>query len=310
MNVVRDVTTCQCAYPDLVLTIGSFDGVHLGHQKILATVKERARARGGTAGLMSLWPHPRAYFHPEEPVALLTDPAQKESLLEQLGLDVYFVLPFSRTVASLEPLQFLREIVVGKCGATHLVVGHDFSFGAGARGNFALLKEAGPDLGLSAEMVDAVELDGERVSSTRIRAMVCAGDMAGAQRLLGRPYSLAGMVERGRGLGHQLGFPTANIVPAQGLLPALGIYAARVNVDGRAYLAAVNVGIAPTVPHDRPVVEAHLLDFDGPLDGQRLEVELHWRLRPEKRFESMDALKDGIQKDIVTIRQFFQRTPA
>lgn len=310
MEVIRDVTTCQCPFPNVVLTIGSFDGVHLGHQKILQTVQERAKSLGGASALMSLWPHPRAFFHPEEPIALLTDPDQKEKLLESQGLDLYFILPFTSGIASMEPDHFLREVVFGKCRATRVVVGHDFSFGKGARGDIRLLERVGAEYGATAEVVQAVESDGERVSSTRVRALVAAGDMAGALRLLGRPYALAGTVRRGRGLGRQLGFPTANIVPAMALLPACGIYAARVEIGGAPHLAAVNIGIAPTLPHDRPVVEAHLLDFTGELEGLRLEVQLLHRLRPEKRFDSVEALKEGIRNDIVMIRQFFGRISA
>lgn len=305
MEVIQDVTTCQCAYPNLVLTIGSFDGLHLGHQRILDTVIARARAAGGTAALMSLSPHPKAYFNPEEPAPLLTGPGEKEALLRDRGLDVYFILPFTRDVASMEAHQFLAEIVRAKCGATRVVVGHDFSFGAGARGNYAGLAEAGARLGFATEMVPPVLVDGERVSSTRIRELVAGGDLEQARRLLGRPYRVSGVVARGRGLGDALGYPTANFEPDGGILPALGIYAARVRLDEETYIGAVNIGFAPTLPHERPVVEVHLLDFEGELGGRQIEVELHYRLRGEKKFDSVAALQEAIRNDIVKIRQYF-----
>ncbi|MBX3180140.1 MAG: bifunctional riboflavin kinase/FAD synthetase [Candidatus Hydrogenedentes bacterium] len=310
MEIIRDVTTRRSAYPGLVLTIGSFDGIHLGHQRILQSVIERARAIGGAAALMSLWPHPKVFFGQGDPIPLLTDPEQKETLLRELGIDVYFILPFNEAIARMEPVDFLESVIHRQCGAVRVVVGHDFSFGAGARGDFDLLAREGKRLGIEAEMVPAVECDGGRVSSTRIRSLVGEGDMDAARRLLGRPYAVAGVVERGRGLGNGLGYPTANIAPAQGLLPARGIYAARAALNGTTYDAAVNVGIAPTLPHEQPVLEAHLLDFEGDLSGRRLEVELWRRIRPEKKFDSVDALKEGIGKDIVTIRQYFAASPA
>jgi len=159
--------------------------------------------------------------------------------------------------------------------------------------------------GLTAEMVEPVMFGGERVSSTRVRDLVAAGEMERARELLGRPYTAAGVVRRGRGLGNGLGYPTANIEPEGGILPARGIYAARVPLDGAMHLAAVSIGIAPTLPHERPTIEAHLLDFDGALTGRRLEIQLFHRLRDEKKFESVDALKEGIGRDIVQIRHYF-----
>lgn len=310
MEVIDDVTACQSAYPDLVLTVGSFDGVHLGHRKILQTVIERARATRGTAALMSLWPHPKAFFNPHSAVPLLSNPAQKTALLEEAGLDVYFILPFTEAVAHMEAGDFLTEIILGKCAARRIVVGHDFSFGAGARGDYALLESEGRHQGLAVEMVPPVRIDGERVSSTLIRKFVLEGDLERAHRFLGRPYTVSGTVIRGRGMGAGLGYPTANIQPDTTLLPAYGIYAARVRIDGRHVLGAVNIGIAPTIPHTQAMIEVHLLDFEGELGGHHLDVELHHRLRPEKKFEDLAALKAGIETDIVNIRQYFERNPA
>jgi len=305
MDVIQDVTTCHCTYTNLVLTIGSFDGIHLGHQKILRTVIDRARADGGTAALMSLWPHPKAFFNADSCLPLLTDPEQKESLLRTLGLDVYFVLPFTSAIARMEPGQFLTEIILGKCGASRVIVGHDFSFGAGARGDFEFLAREGERVGLAAEMVEPVTWGGDRVSSTRVRNLVSEGEMEQAAALLGRPYAAAGVVCRGRGLGNGLGYPTANIAPENGILAARGIYAAKVQLDDAEYLAAVSIGIAPTLPHEAPVIETHLLDFSGDLTGRRIEIQLYRRLRDEKKFESVDALKLGISQDISNIRQYF-----
>lgn len=309
MEVIDDVTTCECTFPNLVLTVGSFDGVHLGHQQILQTVIARAKAIGGAAGLMSLSPHPKAFFSPDASFALLTEPKQKEGLLRAAGLDVYFVLPFNATIARMEPEEFLTGIILGKCHAVTLVVGHDFSFGARARGNYDYLAAESARLGYTVEMVPPVLLEGERVSSTGIRDHVLKGEMERAAQLLGRPFTVSGVVARGRGMGVELGYPTANIVPDAALLPAHGIYAAKVRLDGTCYLGAVNIGIAPTIPHDRPMIEVHLLDFTGELAGRHLDVELRHRLRGEQKFDGLESLKAGIENDIVNIRRYFVQTP-
>lgn len=306
MDVIHDATACHCDYANLVLTVGSFDGVHLGHQAILKTVIDRARERGGTAALMSLQPHPRVFFQGKEEFALLSDSLQKEALLREAGLDVYFILPFNDHVARMEPGDFVERILVAQCRAVHMVVGDDFCFGAGARGNIDYLRSEGHRHGLSAEVVPPVIAGGERVSSTRIRALVAGGRLEEARILLGRPYAIAGTVARGRGMGKELGFPTANVIPEGMLLPALGIYAARVAIDGRNVMAAVNIGFAPTLPHERPVVEAHLLDFEGELAGRRIEILLHHWLRGEAKFNGLEELKAAIKTDIVNIRAYFE----
>lgn len=305
MDVIHDATRCDCSYANLVLTVGSFDGVHLGHQAILETVIARARERGGTAALMSLQPHPRAYFQGSEDFALLTDSLQKVALLQGAGLDAYFILPFNDSVARMEAGDFLARILVAQCKAVHMVVGDDFFFGAGARGDTDYLRREGRQHGLTAEVVAPVYIDGERVSSTRIRGLVAEGNLEAARVLLGRPYAIAGTVARGRGLGRQLGYPTANVLPEGVLLPAHGIYAARVTIDGVDVLGAVNIGYAPTLPHDRPVVEAHFLDFSDELAGRRIEIRLYRRLRGEKKFGGLAELKAAIANDIVNVRQYF-----
>ncbi len=305
MHVFDDVTTCTCSLPKLVLTIGSFDGMHRGHQYILKTVIEAARAQGGSAGLMSLWPHPRTYLQPDAAPELLTTPEEKRQLLEEIGLDAYFVLPFNKTIAEMDREAFLREIVIGKCRARTLVVGHDFSFGAGARGDFAYLQGAAAPLGLEVTQLPPLEEGKERISSTLIRAEVNAGRMERVHQLLGRPYCLTGPVIQGRGLGKGLGFPTANVAPPENMLPAFGIYAARVYWDDSEALGAVNIGLAPTLTHASPMIEVHLLDHDVSLVDKTLRVALYHRLRGEKKFPDIPSLKEAIKKDIVEIRRYF-----
>lgn len=307
MDVIQNATTCDCGYPNLVLTVGSFDGVHLGHRAILDTVIERARERGGTAALMSLHPHPKAFFQGGDDFALLSDSRQKEKLLLDAGIEAYFILPFNESVARMTPGEFLSRVLVRQCKVVHLVVGDDFAFGAGARGDVAFIEREGAGHGLTVEVVPPVYVGGDRVSSTRIRGLVAAGHVEEAAALLGRPYAIAGSVTRGRGMGSALGYPTANLRTEKVLLPKHGIYAARVVLDGESLLGAVNIGYAPTLPHEHPVVEVHLLDFEGDLTNRRIEIELCHRLRGEQKFDTIEALKGAIQNDIEEIRRYFRK---
>jgi riboflavin kinase / FMN adenylyltransferase len=306
MNVYDDVTICEPSLSNLVLTIGSFDGFHRGHQYVVDEVIRIAREQGGTAGLMSLWPHPKTYFNPGPEPDLLSTPSEKKRLLESAGLDSYFVLPFNDKVASMDREDFLQEIVLKRCGATCLVIGHDFSFGKGARGDITYLKDRAGTLGFEVVELSALEWGSERVSSTQIRNLVKSGAMEDTHALLGRPYVLSGPVIRGRGLGRGLGFPTANIAPPEKLLPAFGIYAARVSWPGYSALGAVNIGLAPTVEHAGPMIEVHLLDTEMDLVGIELEVSLYHRLRGEEKFPDLATLKEAIARDILSIREYFK----
>ena len=306
MQIIDDVRQTRERFPNTVLTIGSFDGVHLGHQRILTRLAEDARARQGTAALMTLCPHPREYFAPDHAPNLLTSQEKKAELLAAHGVEVLYVLPFGAEVAGMDREAFLHDIVLARCGARKLVVGHDFAFGKGAAGNFDYLQEVAPGLGLEVEQAQVLILDGERVSSTRIRELVLQGDLDQARRLLGRSYAITGVVQAGRGMGAKLGFPTANVTPGPHVIPMHGVYAGEAVLDGHRHQAAVNVGIAPTIRHDDIMIEAHLLDFDENLVGRRLEVVFHQRLRPELKYPSHAALIEGIARDVKTVREYFQ----
>ncbi len=302
MNVIDDVRTFDGRYPNLALTIGSFDGVHLGHRRILETLCAEARAADGAAAVMTMRPHPRRHFSPERAPNLLTSDAQKFRLFAQASVDAAFVLPFDATVAAMEPEAFLEEIVVQRCGATRLVVGHDFRFGKGARGDYDFLCAAAPAYGLRVQQIEPLLVDGERVSSTVIRECILEGDLTGAERYLGRKYAIEGAVRTGRGIGRKLGYPTANLHPGDYVIPAHGVYAARAYLGGESYVAAVNIGIAPTIRHEDTVIEAFLLDFSRNIEGQSIELEFHVHLRPERKFATTDALIDQIAKDVEDVR--------
>ncbi len=305
MRIIDDVRQTTEHFPHVVLTVGSFDGVHLGHQRIIERLVEAAKCHQGTPALMTLRPHPRHFFTPEHAPNLLTSIDMKEELLDATGVEVLYVLPFNAEVARMTPEAFLEDIVVGRCGAKQLIVGHDFAFGRNAAGNYAFLEAQAPKYGIEVYQEPPLVIQGERVSSTLIRERVLQGDLEAIEVLLGRKHALRGRVEPGRGIGQKLGFPTANILPHGGVIPAHGVYAAEVCVEGTHHPAAVNIGVAPTIAHDNVVVEAHILDYDHQLAGTSIDVIFHKRLRPEKKFPSYEALIEAIAKDVADIRAYF-----
>jgi len=303
MTTIENVREVDRRFPRVILTVGSFDGVHRGHQRILAELVRTARGRNGTAAVMTMLPHPREFFSPERAPNLLTSHEKKLELMEAAGVDVVFVLPFDAEIAHIAPEAFVRDLICERCGTEELIVGHDFRFGRDAEGDYHLLVAMGQELNFRVSQVAPFIHDGERVSSTGIRERLLEGDLEGAEALLGRKYSVVGDVLRGRGIGVTLGFPTANIKPHHTAVPAQGVYAAEVLLLGKLYPAAVNIGIAPTIAHDDTVIEAHLLDFHQEIRGGRIEVIFHKRLRTEKKFPSREALTSAIRKDVEEVRK-------
>ena len=305
MKIIENVWDWQETFPKLVLTVGSFDGVHLGHRRVLSMVAESARKLGGISGLMTFRPHPREFFAPASPPNLLTPDAKKFALIDEAGVDVLFVLPFEARVANMDRRAFATEIIHGRCGAVQVVVGHDFRFGREALGDYHYLKRMGPHLGFDVIQAPPLYIEGERVSSTAIRESLLQGDLDKARLFLGRPYSIVGEVIQGRGVGNQLGFPTANIAPYHTAVPAQGVYAAQVKIGNQTLPAAVNIGIGPTVRQEVMLIEAHVLDFAGNLRGRQIEVVFHKRLRPERRFATRRELASAIGEDVAAVRSWF-----
>lgn len=305
MRVIDDFLGSGERFEKTVLTIGSFDGVHVGHQAIIRRVVEAAREAGAVPALMTLDPHPRAFFSPESAPPQLTTLEMKQRVAASLGIAFFFVLRFNESVAAIAREEFLNGILIGRCGAQRLIVGHDFRFGRGAKGTVDYLREAAPPLGVPVEEIMPLCIHEERASSTRIRHLLQHWELERANEMLGRAYTLVGEVVRGRGMGRQLGFPTANIRPFHTALPGNGIYACVATVDGETHLAAVNVGWAPTIAHDEITVEAFLLDFDGDLVGKTIELDFHHFLRPELKFDSLDSLIEAIGKDVALVRKLF-----
>jgi riboflavin kinase/FMN adenylyltransferase len=288
-----------------VVTIGNFDGVHVGHRAIMEIVTARASARGGEAVVYTFDPHPRKVLQPEGAPGLLTTLEQKLERLEELGVDVVVVEPFDAAFASLSPERFVREILHGRLRPVEVYVGYDFRFGKDREGSMRLLAELGPHLGFSVTIVPEVTMDGRDVNSTRVRALLGEGLVEEAARLLDRPYTVWGRVIAGERRGRSLGFPTANLELENEVLPQAGVYAGHVRFldpgsppAGRRWPAVANLGHRPTFGGDaRLLCEAHLLDFEGDVYGRRVELAFERRLRAERRFPDAEALRAQIAAD-------------
>jgi riboflavin kinase/FMN adenylyltransferase len=287
-----------------VVTVGNFDGVHLGHRSILARVCQRARELDCQPVALTFDPHPTKVLKPEGNLKLLTTPAQKVALLAAAGVNVV-VQPFTREFAAIPAREFVRDYFVERLKAREVVIGHDYRFGYKRQGNIELLQQMGQTLGFTVQVVWAVEVEDAVVSSSLIRAMLQLGKVKEANRLLGRAYGVAGRVVTGKGRGAKvLGVPTANLVSENDLLPSCGIYAVWVirNGNGKRLPGVANIGTCPTFENQELTLEVHLLDFNGDLYGEVLQVEFVDRLREEQRFPSIEALAAQIRADMAEAR--------
>lgn len=286
----------------VVLTIGNFDGVHLGHVALLSAVRSKAVALGAQSTLMTFDPHPRCVLDPARCPQSLTTVAEKQDLLAAAGLDHLVVLHFTREVSTWGAEQFC-DMLRDAFDLRALVVGHDFALGHKRQGDIAFLRDYGDRHGFPVVVVDAVRVGGEVVSSSRVRALLAEGDVAGASALLGRLHFMDSVVEHGQEVGRHLGFPTANLsIAAEKCLPASGVYAMWVRVDGAWHPAATNVGYRPTFGGDRLTVEAFLLDYSGDLYGREVRAVFVERLREERAYGSVDELVAQIGRDVEQVR--------
>jgi riboflavin kinase/FMN adenylyltransferase len=303
MEVVRSIGGTQGPREPSVVTVGVFDGVHVGHQAVLARTIEAARASGRRSVAVTFDRHPRQTLTPGREPPLIVTLERKLRLIEALGVDASLVLTFDEPFSERSAEWFVEEILVAGLGAERVVVGANFTFGHQGLGTVATLQDAGRASGFSAEAVPLIELEGRTVSSSSIRAAVAEGDLAWPTLALGRRFAVDGRVVRGAGRGLGLGFPTANLeVAPKMLLPGRGIYAGRALVGGDAFAAAIDVGTNPTFGWELLHVEAYLLDFEGELAGAKMSLEFWERLRDELRFESVDALVRQIAEDVARTR--------
>ena len=282
-----------------VVTVGSFDGVHRGHVAVLEEITRRARAAGRKSVLVTFDPHPLEVVNPQAAPPLLTTGPERREVLAQTGLDYAVFLRFDRALANLSPEQFVRQVLIQRCGMRELVIGHDHAFGRGRSGDVGTLRRLGETDGFAVDVVGVVEAGGHPVSSTAIRRAVAGGDLATARALLGRPYTLSGRVLRGEGRGRTLGIPTINVgeYGDRKLLPPDGVYAARVEWAGGVAGGMLNQGPKPTFGEVRRTVEVHLFGVDADLYGAWVRVEWLERLRDTERFGSVAELKAQLERD-------------
>jgi riboflavin kinase/FMN adenylyltransferase len=291
------------------ITIGNFDGVHLGHRALLASTRKAAERLGGDAVAMTFDPHPATLLAPSKVPSRLTSLARKQELLAESKMDVTIVESFDESFAKLSATDFTRSLLHDILQAKHVVVGHDFGYGCNRSGTIDSLRAAGAELGFEVEVISPIEVGGKLASSSAIRHALVDGDLAGAKALLGRPHDVDGPVVRGAGRGREFGIPTANVDCGDVLLPRPGIYATQVQIlrEPDTYMAATSLGTNPTFEQGGALtLEANLLDFDRDLYGQVLRVAFLERLRDEERYDDVDALLAQIHKDIEQTREIGQ----
>ncbi len=283
-----------------VVTSGTFDGVHLGHQKILKRIREIARSIQGETVLITFWPHPRLVLYPDEhKLRLLSTFEEKTKLLRQFGIDHLITIPFTQEFSRLTSQEFIRKVLIDSIRTRKLVIGYDHRFGKNREGSFEYLKSNSHTFGFELEEISRQDVEEIAVSSTKIRKALESGDVKTAESCLGRPYELNGLVIKGQQIGRSIGFPTANIhIPNDyKLIPKDGVYAVEASVDGTLYKAMLNIGNRPTVDGTKKTVEANLFDFQGDLYDKQITVYFREFLREERKFDSLEALKDQLIQD-------------
>jgi riboflavin kinase/FMN adenylyltransferase len=297
------------SFSDTALTIGNFDGVHLGHCALFARLKAVAREKGLQSTALTFEPHPREFFSGQTAPARLSTLREKLERIAEEGIEHVVVCHFNRDLAALSAEEFIRRVLVERLRIRHLIVGDDFRFGAACRGDFSLLRKAGGEQGFQVEALRSVTLDGQRVSSSAARTALADGRMEDAARLLGRAYAINGRVVHGTRQGRVLGFATANIRIRDDKLPVFGVFAVEAHgLGGRVYRGVANLGFRPSVnaSSTAPLLEVHLFDFSGDIYGRRLKVCLIHKLRDEIRFPDIETLKTQIADDVQSANHFFQ----
>ncbi|HQP54495.1 MAG TPA: bifunctional riboflavin kinase/FAD synthetase [Syntrophorhabdus sp.] len=288
-----------------ILTIGNYDGLHLGHRKIIERVEIKARENKGTSMLMTFHPHPLTILKPDRFIGLITPLPVKKRLIEEAGIDVMFIIPFTDEFHLISPESFVENILVQKLGIKGLIVGYDFKFGKGGKGNVEYLAAKSTQYGFFFDIQEAITLDNEKVGSNRIRRMIQEGDVKKAGLHLGRPYMIGGTVMAGDGRGRTIGFPTINLQTEFPLIPGRGVYVSSVEIGGKRLPAVTNIGFNPTFDGQSLTIETYIMDFSQDLYNQKVALYFLDRIRDEVKFSSVDELKDRIRKDVEIARAYF-----
>ncbi len=310
MEIINDIDKISEPFPNAVLTIGNFDGVHIGHQALFDEVKRKAKAIDGTAIAMTFERHTSRVLKDNGHPPLITLSEQKAELISNLDLDAMISIPFTRAFASIPARTFVEDLLVGRIGMKAIVAGEDFTFGKNREGNLTLLQEFSDRLGFEVIVGSWIPMSkaiGDRISSTKIREMVMAGRVSESEPLLGRHYQIRGTVETGRDRGGKLlGFPTANIRLTDELCPKTGVYAVTVECLGKCFQGVANIGYSPTFDDQEFTIEAHILDFDEDIYGQKIRVNFVKRIREEKKFSGVTELTQQIKDDIEEAREILR----
>ena len=307
MKIFHGTENANIARPT-VLTLGVFDGLHLGHQRIMHKVVERSKAVGASATAITFDPHPRSVLHPESAPPLLQTLDQRLANFEVLGIEQAIVIRFDREFASQSAEVFLHDIIHDRLHAREVYLGKGFAFGRARGGNIDLLRRMSSELGFTADEVDEVTVRGQRISSSKIRELLAAGSTNLARRMLGRPYGVEGVIVRGDRRGHAIGFPTANLHPHNRVIPKFGVYATATLIDGVWRRSITNIGVRPTFGSEsEPSIESYIFDFDRELYGDVLRVRFLHRIRDERKFNGVDELKAQIEKDTRRALNYFNR---
>jgi len=287
-----------------IVALGNFDGFHLGHQAVVRRAIDRAFHERRPAVVATFDPHPVIFFRPDVPPFRLTTLDQRQALFDHAGADAMLVFEFGAALASMDAEAFVAEVLVGQIGAAGVITGDDFSFGKGRTGDPALLRALGERHGLAAEAVPQVLLEGQRISSGRIREALVGGDTGTATHMLSRDFAIEGVVQRGDARGRELGFPTANVTLGDYQRPRYGVYAVRVTLDdGTEHPGVANLGVRPTFQPPQELLEAYLFGFEGDLYGRRIEVALHAYIREERKFGDLDGLVAQMREDEAAARR-------
>ncbi|NLN60496.1 MAG: bifunctional riboflavin kinase/FAD synthetase [Deltaproteobacteria bacterium] len=299
MEIFKSPKDISSEFRDAYVTIGNFDGIHVGHRYIFNQIITEARSVNAKAVVITFEPHPKMVLHPERrPFYLIATLEEKMALLEEIGIDAVFLIPFSLDYAQTTARAFICDVLWQHFRVKKVFIGHDYTFGRGKEGNQELLEKFGKDLGFEVTVIDAVKVGDRIISSTLVRNLILAGEVKEAADCLGRPYNLGGTVVRGHQRGGDIGFPTANLEPEKVLIPRTGVYAAVVLLQDVRYAAVLNIGYNPTFGDSEMTIEIHLLDFDGDIYGKALQVYFIDRLRDELRFPSAEELVRQIRQDI------------
>ncbi|GFE58452.1 bifunctional riboflavin kinase/FAD synthetase [Geobacter sp. AOG1] len=306
MIIYRSIDEIRERLPNAVVTIGNFDGVHLGHREMFRRLKKAAADIGGVSVVITFYPHPLKVLPVGRDVRLINTYAEKENLIEASGVDYLVVLHFTPEFASISATEFVRDILVGRIGARKLIIGYDYAFGRNRQGDVAFLQRLGGEMGFAVEVLAPIGTGETVYSSSMVRRLIQAGDVKEVVAFLGRHFSVGGTVVHGHHRGKDLGFPTANLQTDKELLPAHGVYAVKVKVNDRIYDGACNIGDNPTFGDEASAIEVFLFDFDGDLYGNELRVYFVERLRGEMKFPDVASLTQAIGEDIRRCREILR----